>query len=209
MKASSRLAVSAAAALLATGLTPAAEEPKIYECTDSRGEIVYQDGPCIEPVHAAAPEAAKPEAPVAPVKPARPQKHPVKTPAARKTAPELPKAAPSHQSHALEPPPFGLPVDARWATPAKTLETFVEAVTAGDRALAVACLAGSALADLGPDPEELPLDALQLTVHSFTGYVSEGDLGPFWSIRALRNGLRPKWIFFERTPSGEWKIEGI
>ena len=37
-------------------------------------------------------------------------------------------------------------------------------------------------------------------------FVYQGDLGPFWSIRALRAGMRPKWIFFERTGSGEWKI---
>lgn len=50
------------------------------------------------------------------------------------------------------------------------------------------------------------MDSLLETVTSFTGYISEGDLGPYWSIRALRPGTRPKWIFFERTISGEWKI---
>ena len=53
------------------------------------------------------------------------------------------------------------------------------------------------------------MEELRQTVSSFTGYVTEGDLGPFWSIRALRAGVRPKWIFFERTGSGAWKIGAI
>lgn len=106
------------------------------------------------------------------------------------------------------PPPPGR-VDARWSTPEKTLETFVGAVTAGDRALVLACLTSSALADLGPDVDAIPLQKLRETVSSFVGYVAEGDLGPFWSIRAKRAGLRPKWIFFERTGTGEWKIAAI
>jgi hypothetical protein len=225
VKGPSRIAVLWAAPLVAFRLAAAAEEPKIHECVDAKGEVVYQDGPCIEPAPAPAP--AKPKEVVKPPGPAKTQR-PAKA-ATAKTAPaptepaskptskppatlsaKLVSFPPSPQrSRRLEPPPFGLPVDARWETPARTLQTFIGAVSAGDRALAVSCLAGSALADLGPEPEELPLEALQLTVKSFTGYVPEGDLGPFWSIRALRAGLRPKWIFFERTMSGEWKIDGI
>jgi len=89
------------------------------------------------------------------------------------------------------------------------LKTFISAVTAGDREVALACLDAAALSDLGPDPSALPLAEVQATVRSFTGYVAEGDLGPFWAIRALRQGERPKWIFFERTGAGEWKIVGI
>jgi hypothetical protein len=103
----------------------------------------------------------------------------------------------------------GRSIDPRWATPESTLRTFIGAVNAGDRALAVSCLTSFALSDLGPEPDDLPLDDLRETVGSFTGYVAEGDLGPFWSIRALREGARPKWIFFERTGAGEWKIQGI
>jgi hypothetical protein len=89
------------------------------------------------------------------------------------------------------------------------LKTFVAAIQAGDRPLIISCLTDSALADWGPGEEELPLDKLRETVGSFTGYVSEGNLGPYWSIRALRAGMRPKWIFFERTGDGEWKIGAI
>jgi hypothetical protein len=168
-----------AAPLLALGLLAPAEEGKIYECMDAKGQVVYQDEPCLEAV------------PVAPKPPA------------------LPRAAPPPRPRPPEPAPPSGPVDARWATPEKTLKTFVGAVKDGDRALVLSCLTSSALADLGPDLEALPLEKLRETVRSFTGYVAEGDLGPFWSIRALRKGMRPKWIFFERTGTGEWKIVGI
>ena len=82
-------------------------------------------------------------------------------------------------------------------------------MTAGDRALVLACLTSSALAGLGPKVETIPMEKLREMVSSFTRYVAEGDLGPFWSIRAQRVGLRPKWIFFERTGTGEWKIAAI
>jgi hypothetical protein len=117
-------------------------------------------------------------------------------------------SVPVKPSLTLPPPPAGR-LDPRWATPEATLRTFIGAIDAGDRELAVSCLTSYALGDLGPDPGELPLDELKVTVAAFTGYVNEGDLGPYWSIRALRKGMKPKWIFFERTGAGEWKIGGI
>ena len=186
MKRVSGFVLLSAAPLLALGLLAPAEEGKIYECTDAKGQVVYQDEPCLEAVPAA------PKPPVAP--------KPRVTP---KPATPPPKPRPP------EPAPPGRAVDARWATPEKTLKTFVGAVMAGDRALVLSCLTASALADLGPALEALPLEKLRETVSSFTGYVAEGDLGPFWSIRALRAGMRPKWIFFERTGAGEWKIAAI
>lgn len=171
-----------AAPLLALGLLAPAEDGKIYECKDAQGQLVYQGEPCLE---------------AAPAPPAAPKYQ----------AP--PKPPPAPKPRRTEPPLSRGPVDARWATPEKTLKTFVGAVTAGDRALVLACLTSSALADLGPNVEEIPLEKLRETVNSFTGYVAEGDLGPFWSIRAKRAGLRPKWIFFERTGIGEWKIAAI
>lgn len=141
---------------------------KIHECTDAKGQVVYQDEPCLE---------------VVPV-------------------------APKHHAAPKPPPPKG-PVDVRWSSPEQALKTFVSAVTSGDRALVLACLTSSALADLGPDAEAIPLEALRELVGSFTGYVTEGDLGPVWSIRAKRADRRPKWIFFERTRTGEWKIAAI
>jgi hypothetical protein len=113
----------------------------------------------------------------------------------------LPAAPPLPQQSLLSPA-----VDARWTSPQRSLQTFVGAVKTGDRDLVLSCLTSSALADLGPDVDELPLRQLQATVGSFTGYVVEGDVGPYWSVRALREGSRPKWIFLERTGYGEWKI---
>lgn len=194
------LVLLSAAPLLAQGLIPPADESRIYECTDAKGQVVYQDEPC--------PEAAPPltKARVAPKPPLAP-KHQAAPESPSASKPRRTKLPPALRSP--EPPPSGHPVDARWATPQKTLDTFVGAVLAGDRALVLSCLTSSALAGLGPDAEMLPLEKLRETVSSFTGYVVEGDLGPFWSIRALRSGLRPKWIFFERTGTGEWKIVGI
>jgi len=187
------LALLLASFVMASGGSAVPEEGKIYECTDAKGQVVYQDEPCLEAVPVAPKHQAAPKPPSA-VKP-------------RRSAPSA-AASPARPSP-QEPPLSRGPVDARWATPDKTLKTFVGAVTAGDRALVLACLTSSALADLGPNVEAIPLEKLRETVSSFTGYVAEGDLGPFWSIRAKRAGLRPKWIFFEQTGTGEWKIAAI
>ena len=192
MKRVSGLVLLSAALIAASGATAVAEEGKIYECTDAKGQVVYQDEPCLEAV------------PVAPKHQVAPK--PLPAPKHRRPAPQA--TAPPARPRTQEPPPRG-PVDARWATPEKTLKTFVDAVTAGDRALVLACLTSSALADLGPKVEAIPLEKLREMVSSFTRYVAEGDLGPFWSIRAQRAGLRPKWIFFERTGTGDWKIAAI
>jgi hypothetical protein len=79
-------------------------------------------------------------------------------------------------------------------------------VRVGDRALIVSSLTAEALADLGPDEPSVPVERLQATIASFTGYVSEGNVGPYWSVRALRKGQRPKWIFLRQIVNGEWKI---
>jgi len=221
------IALALAAALLAGhGALGADETPIIYECPDAEGNIVYQDDPC----PAAPPPAARPKAAVKPkekvakskaaakptvaAKPTAAKSKESAKPAAAKskpapesTQPTFPwtailPAAPPLAQHVLADPK----VDARWTSPQRALQTFVGAVKAGDRALVLSCLTASALADLGPDLEELPLQDLRATVGSFTGYVVEGDLGPYWSVRALRDGTRPKWIFLERTGFGEWKI---
>jgi hypothetical protein len=187
----------------------AADEPHtIYECKDAKGEIVYQDDPCIEaPAAAVKPQAAKPQSAAKPKAKAKSVAAAKPKVASTPEAAALPWVAVIPPSpHSSEPPAPRYPVDARWATPEKTLRTFVDAVKSGDRALVLSCLTSSALADLGPDLDELPLQQLQATVGSFTEYVVEGDVGPFWSVRALRAGTRPKWIFFERTGFGEWKI---
>ncbi len=159
---------------------------EIHACKDAKGEVVYQDEPCSEPV----------KRKVAPA---------IRAPARVSAPPRAPAPAPK----AVTPPFDASRVDARWASPERTLRTFVGAVKSGDRALAVACLTSSALAELGPDVGSPRWETLRRTVDAFTGFVSEGDLGPFWSIRALRAGIRPKWIFFERGGDGTWRISAI
>jgi hypothetical protein len=188
------------------------DEPhKIYECTDSAGNTVYQDDPCTQAAPLPTPKPAPP-ATTKPGKKPKPASKPAPAPAPAPQAAPLrfvvPKTSPP-VFPSRELPKSARSIDGRWQTPDTTLKTFVAAVAAGDRPAIVACLSDSALADWGPEPGELPLDALRKTVGSFTGYVAEGDLGPYWSIRALRAGMRPKWIFFERNGDGEWKIGAL
>lgn len=175
---------------LALGANAPVEKQQIYECTDVQGNVVYQDEPCIEAVPAPAP---KPRSKVA-------------TKAAPKTAGKTWVLVPQ-TARRVEPPGdrgrFAGP------SPETTLRTFVGAIEAGDRALVVSCLTAAAAARLAPDASSFPLEELRATVAAFTAFVTEGAVGPYWSIRALRRGARPKWILFERTPRGEWKISGI
>ncbi|HZT10982.1 MAG TPA: hypothetical protein VFB09_08125, partial [Actinomycetota bacterium] len=53
------------------------------------------------------------------------------------------------------------------------------------------------------------LDRMRATVDAFHGYVLEGEVGPYWSIRALRTRMRPKWIFFTRADDGTWRIAAL
>ena len=212
MKLARFVLASLAGSALALGSTAADEPHKIYECKDAKGEIVYQDDPCIEtappavkpPVVAKAKGVAKPKSKEKPTVAAKPK---AASPPESAALPWVAVIAPSPRSS--EPPPPRYPVDARWASPEKALRTFVDAVRSRDRDLVVSCLTPSALADLGADAETVPMEQLHETVGSFTGYVVEGDVGPFWSIRALRAGLRPKWIFLEKTGDGSWKIGAI
>ena len=203
MKLAAIALVLVAGPLLARAAIAADAPAIIYECKDANGEVVYQDDPCTPPAPA---PAAKPKA-AAKLAVAKPKVASKPTVAPKPAAAALPWTAVLPAAPRLAHPPLLDPSpDARWASPQRTLQTFVGAVKAGDGALVLSCLTSSALADLGPDVEELPIHELQSAVGSFTGYVVEGDLGPYWSVRALRAGTRPKWIFLQRTGSGEWKI---
>lgn len=227
MKLIPRIVLGSAGWVLTLGVFAADPPPKIYACKDANGEIVYQDDECGPPVVRKAPAvrapAPTPEPALAP-SPARvparvpspkPAPAPARTDAPRRVpvaapAPVWVLAPPAPRSRTLDLRSSGTPApNARWASPESTLQTFIAAVRNGDRALIRSCLTSSALAEVGPNLESVPLETLRETVSSFTGYVAEGDLGPYWSIRALRQGTRPKWIFFERTGSGEWKIGAI
>ncbi len=178
-------------ALAFAAFAAAADETpnKIYECKDANGNVVYQGEPCLAP-------AAKPKGgPAAPKSAARPK-------------PSPPPAA-AHAATPVRRPSVAASRDVKGATPESVLRAFVAAIQAGDRQAALSCLTGPARERLGPDAAALPLESLRATVGAFTTYIAEGDLGPYWSIRALRPGDRPKWILFARSSSGEWKISGF
>jgi hypothetical protein len=206
-----RIAPMLALVLAAAGASArASNEPPaaIHGCPDARGNVVYQDDPCDE-------RAAAPPKPVARVA----AKAAPRTVAGSTPKPGA-KSAPRPVSHAAPPPPLAGPIrrvidpsaftsDPKWGSPERTLKTFVAAMKDGDRALARSCLTSSALAEFGPRVETASPESLRSTVAGYTGFVLEGEVGPYWSIRALRANTRPKWIFFERIPDGTWKISAI
>ena len=209
--------------LLASSLALAQEyEPvdhKIYGCPNESGETVYQEGPCDapqpnrkKPAKAAEPKPAPAKAASKAVAKAPPKAGAAKPMPAPKTPPAASQASRKPaKSQAIRPviDPSKFSADPKWGSPERTLKTFIAAMKTGDRPLARACLVSEALDDLGPQLESLPDASLRSTVDRYTGFVMEGDLGPYWSIRALRSGQRPAWIFFERTADGTWKIAAI
>jgi len=101
------------------------------------------------------------------------------------------------------------PTGPSFSSPETTWRTFIAAIEGGDRTVAGACLTPAALERIGPDAESIPLEDLRSMLSMFTRIENGGDLGPFWSIYGIRSNRRPKWIFFEQTANGEWKIAGI
>jgi hypothetical protein len=211
------------ACLVAFGLALAqGDEPvdhKIYGCPNESGETVYQEGPCDapqpnrkKPEKVVEPKAATAKAASKAVAKAKPQATASKPMPAPKSQSRVSHASrKSSKSQAIRPviDPSKFSADPKWGSPERTLKTFIAAMKTGDRPLARACLVAEALDDLGPQLETLPDDSLRSTVDRYTGFVMEGDLGPYWSIRALRGRQRPAWIFFERTADGNWKIAAI
>ena len=170
--------VVVAIAVAASDLGPSAAEETIHACEDAKGNVVYQGDPCLGTAREAGVAARRKGVPMPEAPTGRP----------------LPGVAPQRSA------------DAHGATPDGVVRRFVAAVNAGDRKLAISCLTISALARLAPDADSLPMNVLRRTVSRFTGYVNEGDQGPYWSIRALRAGTRPKWILLAKSVSGDWKI---
>jgi hypothetical protein len=206
MKPLVRIALSSIAVILSPLAIAAPPPPEIHACPDAAGNVVYQDDECDLPQPSR--KAAAPAAKTAP--PSRP----APTPKSRgKATPPIAtaKRAPSTPGKGIKPviDPSTFTSDPRWGSPERTLRTFIAAMKDGDRALARSCLIATALAEFGPRVDALPAEALRATVDGYTSLVLEGDLGPVWSIRAIRGKDRPKWIFFERAPDGLWKISAI
>ena len=182
-------------------------EEELHACRDASGDLVYQNDPCDEaPKRKAPPAAAKSAKPAKVSKPAKPTPEPQAKAQPVAIPASLPSPAPRHGSTYLSKPirpvidPSVFTADPRWGSPERTLKTFVGAMKGGDQALARACLAKDATDDL---------DRMRATVDAFNGYVLEGEVGPYWSIRALRPRMRPKWIFFTRAGDGTWRIAAL
>jgi hypothetical protein len=172
---------------------PSAADEGIHACPDAAGNVVYQDGPC-------------PDAPVAP-RPARATaatSPPTRSAPARITAPPprartvVPVAVPERFS-----------ADPLRGSPEKTWRTFLDAMRGGDRDGALSCLAASAKDAYLRRIRDLPKDRLHEVVDAYASYVLEGSAGPFWSIRVIRPGTRPKWILFEKEADGTWRIAAM
>lgn len=179
-------------ALLACGVLAAPqEEPQIYECTDGHGNVLYQDEPCREtPIDGAA--GTEPDARPAP-------------PAAERRVVETPR----RDRHPRTSPSPPRTTSGPYGSPERTWQAFVAAIGSGDGAAAAACLTPRALAALGADAAPLPVEDLRRALGALTRIRVDGEVGPFWSVHALRPGRPAKWIFFERTERGEWKIAAI
>ncbi len=193
--------MASAALVLGLSMLPvyAAEEvvddgdpEKIFTCTAEDGSVSFQQEPCEVPKPAKKVQA-KPEPKAAPKKvQAGPKAKPVTYVLRESVAP----------SPTIPPPLKNVPWEPTW-------KAFTDAMSQGDGQAALRCLTARALRELGPRIQSSTPEALKEIVGPVDRVVVEGDVGPYWSIRLLRAGARPKWVFFERTARGEWKIAAI
>jgi hypothetical protein len=208
---------------LAAAARAADPTEELYACRDGEGTLVYQNDPCDatpprKPARPAPSDAAvksKPKAKAAAAAAKTPASSPVPatsvTTTTSTTTPPTKRHSGSFVAKPIRPiiDPSVFSADPKWGSPERTLHTFIGAMKGADRALARSCLMAGALADLGPQIDALPPESLRATVDAYTGFVLEGEVGPYWSIRALRPKTRPKWIFFSRSGDGTWKISAI
>jgi hypothetical protein len=202
-----------------------ADDNEIYTCRDENGVPSFQNDPC--PVPAGTVTTAIESTPVRVSRRQAVQKPPrskqTSAPAERRPTTTL---AVAHRrvgtwmvvARAENMPAIGTrnlgsqsfptrigraPAPSSFASPEQTWLAFLAAVESDDRALATACLIPSARETLGS------LDRVRRLLNTFTRIDDVGDVGPYWSIQGVRDKQRPKWILFEETPAGEWKIAGI
>jgi len=211
--------------VLGSGLAMS-DDYEIYTCRDENGVPSFQNDPCPElPRKTLAikdPAAVKVSRPVEtvpePVARKRTSAPLVRQPTPQATATQRPVASWTRVPPAEHRPPIGTrnlgrqtfptrleraPATPSFVTPEQTWRAFLAAVEIGDRGRAAACLTPAARETLAP------LDELRRMLNTFTGIHDGGDVGPFWTIQGVRRKQRPKWILFEETPAGEWKIAGI
>jgi hypothetical protein len=208
----------------------ASEKDEVYYCEDADGNVILQMDPCPAPVveepdvpvppavapPAVAPRVVKPRPVVVPA----PLPTPSPPPARRSTSgwTLVPRAwRPALESRsAVASQEFPVRLDAEasvqapsFSSPEATWRTFVAAITREDANAARSCLTPAALERLGSDDGSIWPQDLRSMLDGLTRIENGGNVGPFWSIRGIREDRRPKWIFFEQTEAGEWKIAGI
>ena len=192
-------AAVSAVLLVVTVASAEVEKKEIHACPDAQGEVVYQDEPCLE---------APPKPPPKPSPAPSPKSAPTPAAAVRGPRPSTVRpSAPVARPASSTPSPRLVKV--RDAAAEQVWRAFLAALSGGDRATARACLTSSALREWGPKIDTLPADSLKEAAGSWARYEFEGDLGPYYGVRALRANARPSWIFLERTTSGGWKIAAI
>jgi len=211
--------------VLGSGLAMS-DDDEIYTCRDENGVPSFQNDPCPElsekTIAISEPAAVQVSRTTAPkAKPAarkRASAPVVKSPTTKVPQSQRRVATWSRVPPAENPPPistrnlgkqtFSIRLDTAPATPSfvspeQTWRAFLAAVEIGDPGRAAACLTPAARETLGP------LDDLRRMLNTFRRIDDGGNVGPFWTIRGVREKQRPKWILFEETPTGEWKIAGI
>ena len=196
--------MASAALVLGLSMLPvaAAEEEEydpdeVFTCTQADGTVSLQQEPCEQAKPA--PKKAASSGAKSSTKSKETQSAPAKTRAKGVTY-ILREGA---TAPAIVPPPLkNVPWEPTW-------KAFVEAMHGGDGPGALRCLTSRALKEMGPRIESSAPEALKEMLGPFDRVVVEGDVGPYWSIRVLRAGARPRWVFFERTARGEWKIAAI
>lgn len=183
----------------------ATEEDEVHFCEDADGNIVLQTDPC------PAPSAVRSPAPIVSKALPKVRRSTSGWTLIPRTPATVPTPRPTLRGQSFPTSLAGAPRPTRvsFTSPELTWRAFVAAVEGDDHAGAGACLTPAALEQLGPDPASIPLEDLRSMLGMFTRIENGGDLGSFWSIRGVRANQRPKWIFFEQTATGEWKIAGI
>jgi len=227
-----RIPCLALVAALAVVAAHADQEDEVHLCRNADGEVVLQNDPCPEPPTADAPAAppkavpAKPRPPKGPPPNAAPLPPPPPEPETRagrrSTGPSWKIVRPSGSTRATRRPGDGkrtFPTHAGgtgaeeapgFSSPERTWLTFLAALERGDADGAGACLTPEARGRLAGDASRsVPVEALRELIGTFTRVESAGDAGSAWAIYGVRRNQRPKWIFFEQTRPGDWRISGI
>jgi len=222
MRGSERYRAWILGALLLSAAAAADEPDAVRVCRNGNGEVVLQQEPCPE-ARSAAPADAEPlpRAAATPSQPPTAHRAPVAEPPlpAVRTKPGawtlVPRIPDSRRAARRELGPQSFPTRLEriappsFVTPETTWRSFLSAIEGGDLDAARACFADAALERLDSDGAPATLEGLRATLRLFERIENGGDAGPFWVAYGVRQGQRRRWILFEQTESGDWRIAGL